>query len=227
MKLKALDLFCCGGGACIGLQQAGFEVYGIDIEKHKNYPGHFIQADIRNLPVDVMDFDFVWASPPCQAFSTMTAEHAKSNHPNFVPITREILKNHPYYAIENVPGAPVRPDVVLVGHSVGLKYINRKRIFELPDNIFIMTPPISRVEKHDWRSGKALSITTSLSASAHYYRRKALGLNGRASLEEAKDVMGIPQWHTMTRHEIGESIPPAYSRFIAERMRPYIERGKT
>ena len=73
MKRKplALDLFCGGGGACIGLQQAGFEVVGIDIKPHKNYPGHFIQADItKGLPIkNLMGFSLIWASPPCQLFS--------------------------------------------------------------------------------------------------------------------------------------------------------------
>ena len=32
--MNALDLFCGGGGACIGLQQAGFTVTGIDINPH-------------------------------------------------------------------------------------------------------------------------------------------------------------------------------------------------
>ena len=68
-KPLALDLFCGGGGACIGMQQAGFEVVGIDIKPHKNYPGHFIQADIHDLPLLIKDFDFVWSSPPCQKFS--------------------------------------------------------------------------------------------------------------------------------------------------------------
>ena len=68
-QLKALDIFCGGGGAAIGMRWAGFEVVGIDIEVHKNYPGDFIQGDIHDLPVDVMDFDFVWSSPPCQAHS--------------------------------------------------------------------------------------------------------------------------------------------------------------
>ena len=70
MKRKALDLFCGGGGAAIGLYQAGFDtVVGIDNKKHRNYPFDFIQADVTDLPVDVHDFDFVWASPPCQRFS--------------------------------------------------------------------------------------------------------------------------------------------------------------
>ena len=68
-KPLAVDLFCGGGGACIGMQNSGFEVIGIDIKPHKNYPGHFIQADVHDLPVELAIADFVWASPPCQRFS--------------------------------------------------------------------------------------------------------------------------------------------------------------
>ena len=38
-KSLALDLFCGGGGACIGMQQAGFEVVGIDIKPHTKLSG--------------------------------------------------------------------------------------------------------------------------------------------------------------------------------------------
>ena len=57
MKPLALDLFCGGGGAAAGLQAAGFEVVGLDINPTcaKYYPGHFIQADISNglLPISL------------------------------------------------------------------------------------------------------------------------------------------------------------------------------
>ena len=32
MKPRALDLFCCAGGAGMGLHRAGFDVVGVDIE---------------------------------------------------------------------------------------------------------------------------------------------------------------------------------------------------
>ena len=56
--MRALDLFCGGGGAGLGILHAGFdEIVGIDIREPSFYPGTFIQADIRELPVDPMDFD--------------------------------------------------------------------------------------------------------------------------------------------------------------------------
>ena len=131
--MKALDLFCGGGGAAIGLHQAGFtEIVGVDIKPHPNYPFDFVQADIHDLPVNVADFDFVWASPPCQLFSLGSRAWKRKganwkNHPDLIPITRETLKNHPFTCIENVPQAPIRPDLFLWGVQFGLEKLWEKK----------------------------------------------------------------------------------------------------
>ena len=214
-EMLALDLFCGGGGACIGMQNAGFEVVGVDIKPHPNYPSHFIQADVHDLPVLIDDFDFVWASPPCQRFSVARDKFAKTNPIDLIPITREILKGPHFTCIENVPFAPIRPDVVLTGQSVGLSYIWRKRHFET--SFFMMYPPVSTglSDRRYWEQGKAITVTKSMCFKSHYNARVKLGLLGRPSLEEVKNVMGIPQSQEMTYSELGESIPPAYSEFIA------------
>jgi DNA (cytosine-5)-methyltransferase 1 len=41
-KPRLLDLFCCEGGASVGYHRAGFDVYGVDLFKHKNAKGQTV-----------------------------------------------------------------------------------------------------------------------------------------------------------------------------------------
>ena len=187
--MTALDLFCGGGGAALGMISAGFKVTGVDIDpRHaKVYPGRFVCADALRPPFELSDFDFVWASPPCQAFSEMTPASGRPRHewdyPDLIGETRELLAVHRWTVIENVRRAPVRSDLVLTGPMVGLNRIARRRHFELswwpglhpqPE-----TPPRS-----DWRAGRCVTVTTSLCAMSHYYPRKRAGLPGRVPVAE-------------------------------------------
>lgn len=49
--MKALDLFCCSGGASVGLARAGFYVEGVDHEEQPEYPFRFIRQDVLELPL--------------------------------------------------------------------------------------------------------------------------------------------------------------------------------
>ena len=211
--MLALDLFCGGGGACIGMQQAGFEVVGIDNKVHKNYPGYFIQADALHPPVNLSDFDFVWVSPPCQRFSvgTKCRKDAYKKHPDLIEPVRALLKGHPYTCIENVPHAPIRPDLILNGPSVGLKWITRKRIFET--SFFIWNPLLPQVKYH--------SFTICANSRAYVNqsdkkRREKMGFPMCIPKSVAKMFMGLPCWLEMNNREIGEAVPPPYARYIAE-----------
>ena len=211
-RYRVLDLFCGGGGAALGIHRAGFDtIVGIDIKPHPNYPFDFIQADALVPPVDIMGFDFIWASPPCQAFSagSFCRKEKRKRHPNLIPATRELIKRHPFTCIENVPLAPIQPTVILTGPTVGLNKIQRKRHFET--SFFMLQPPVVNVPRGSWEAGKAVTITKSLGAQSHFYPRKAMGLPGRLRIWEAKAAMGIPDAQPMTAAEIGEAVPPAYA----------------
>ena len=213
-KPLALDLFCGGGGACIGMQRAGFEVVGIDIKPHKNYPGHFIQADVHNLPVLIDDFDFVWASPPCQRFTPGAKCSRNPNnsekYPYLVEPTRRLLAGHPFTCIENVPGSPLRLSLILNGPSVGLNWVQRKRFFELSFWMWQVELPKCK--------GIRFSICKSRSPMNPIddQMRKRLGLPMSVPKDVAKCFMGIPQEQHMTDSEIGESVAPPMAEYIAK-----------
>ena len=211
----ALDLFCGGGGAALGIQKAGFDVVGIDIKIHKNYPGDFIQADALKPPVQLSDFSLIWASPPCQRWSLGTnCRKQNKKHPDMIPAVRELLKGHPFTCIENVPQAPIRPDVLLVGEMFGLHELWRKRAFEVSFWCWQPTMP-----KFTRKQGTYKTIVGNMGCNQQFYDRKARGLPGSLSKAEAKASMGIPLDFPMTRREIVESVPPAYAEYIASQAR--------
>jgi DNA (cytosine-5)-methyltransferase 1 len=199
MKPRALDLFCGAGGATRGLQMAGFHVTGVDINPQPRYVGDvFHQADAMTFPLE--GFDFIWASPPCQRY-TMAQNAAKNahNHPDLIPATRErlLLTNVPW-VIENVVGAPLRQPMQLCGLALGLK-VKRHRLFA--SNFFVLVPPCPSHDQdyyvifgHECRN-----------------RRHGEAADRKNRIAVGREAMGI-DW--MTRGELSESIPPAYSEFI-------------
>ena len=76
-----LDLFCCAGGAAKGYDDAGFDVFGVDVIEQPNYPYPMMVADATALPSAVLDqFDAVHASPPCKPIPTLRP--AMATHTN-------------------------------------------------------------------------------------------------------------------------------------------------
>jgi DNA (cytosine-5)-methyltransferase 1 len=206
---RLLDLFCGAGGAATGYSRAGFDVVGVDITPQPNYPFRFVQADavefIENLPYFWHEwFDAVHASPPCPAYSLVSGFHGvQGNHPDLIDATRDALICYGSpFVIENVIGAPMRRDLVLCGEMFGLR-VHRHRGFEL-DGWFSMAHPHAG---HRLRGGKTNCETGEGVArwiTGHY-----------ADHEDAGRAMGI-DW--MTRDELAQAVPPAYTEWIGSQL---------
>lgn len=220
---KLLDLFCGAGGCSMGYHRAGFDVVGVDINPQPHYPFEFHQADALTFPLE--GFDVIHASPPCQAFSSMTKGRWKNrHHPNFIEAVRDRLKDsRKPYVIENVKGAPLINPFMLCGTMFGLEtsYGNqliRHRIFESPE-LFFLKPRC----RHN-----GLSAIGVYGGGQHPLRRsrlrnRDLTADGREfGIKERKQAMGI-DW--MSSKELNEAIPPAYTEFIGRQLMQYLEKA--
>lgn len=219
---KALDLFCGAGGVSKGLDDAGFEVWGVDIESQPNYvhAGRFVQANALAPPFDLSDFDFIWASPPCLAYTPAAARERKAGreYPDLIEETRNMLSRvEAHTAIENVPQAPLRRDLVLNGTMFPELRVIRKRIFELN---FFMFGPSSRQ-----RPGRVSHGGYSTVCGGGRCSGVPLSANAWHTDAAKKLAMGI-DW--MKRKELANAIPPAYAEFIGrEALRQINERKET
>lgn len=208
MKLRALDLFCGAGGVSEGLRRAGFNVVGVDIVAQPRYRGGlFVQADATNPPLDLSAFDFIWASPPCQAYSVSSAFERKKGvvYPDLIePVRRMLATVDCLTCIENVPGAPLRRDLVLDGTMFPELRVIRSRIFEL--NFLALGMSSRRRPGLVARGGYSCVVGGGRCSGAP---KEANAWHTEAAKRRA---MGI-DW--MARRELAQAIPPAYAEFIA------------
>lgn len=197
----------------MGYHRAGFDVIGVDIRPQPRYPFEFHQADALKV-LDGTDWPFPWplnyfdaihASPVCKLYSVATPAWARGNHQNQIPPARAaLIATGVPWVIENVPGAPLRPDYKLCGCISGLPELKRERWFETSWRGFGLRSPcqhapgsVITVAGHGEPSGPRMSH----GIIAH-----------KADWERA---MGI-DW--MTRDELAQAIPPAYTEYIGTRL---------
>jgi len=199
-----LDLFCGAGGAAMGYYRAGFDdIVGIDNQPQPNYPFAFIQADALQPPVDLGAFDLIHASPPCQSYSALKG--LSYGAPTLIDDIRGVLWGRES-VIENVIGAPLYDPIRLCGSSFGLG-VRRHRIFETSMFSIALLPPC-----HHAAQPEPIDVTGS---GGPFYGKRRTGGGGVSrkprNVAHAQEVMGI-NW--MTRSELSEAIPPAYTEYI-------------
>lgn len=209
-----LDLFCGAGGAAYGYQQAGFSVTGIDHEPQPNYVGDaFYLCDAFWFAERYgAEFDAVHASPPYQSYGKF--KHLARPQPKLVADVRKcLLKLQRPYIIENVVGAPLFSPLILCGTQFGLK-VFRHRLFEtsFPVPALPHAPHTERIGRNGF-----------VSVVGH----------GSSGAGTPKDHRTLAAWQTamqidwMTRQEMTQAVPPAYTEYIGRYLREYLHERQT
>lgn len=219
MRPRLLDLFAGAGGCSVGYDHAGFDVTGVDIEGHPDYPFELIEADALTVlaDVDYLDtFDAVHASPPCQHYSVATANRDK--HPDLVPPVRAALEAWGgMYVIENVPGAPLIDPVRICGSAFPELGVRRHRLFE--SNV-----TLTGTGCHHASQGQPVGVYGDHPDSRRYLRPNGTQRGTKAlSLTEGQAAMGI-SW--MTWRDLTEAIPPLFTAHIGAQLITHLAQEK-
>ena len=239
---KAIDFFCCEGGASMGYHRAGFDVYGVDLFQdysQKRYPFPSWKGDIfdvirpfifmdRGIPFTHPDGTVEWvhidefvvrvASPPCQRYSITNAAR-KHDYPDLIaPVRDWLVGSGVPYVIENVMGAPLIDPVELCGCMFDLKAVDDDGItLHLQRaRLFESNMDISAPRPHDHSEhewvGGCYGGARRDKYEAKYVRKGGYVPPNKKVVEE---YMGI-DW--MTWKGLHQSIPPAYTEHIGRQL---------
>lgn len=193
----------------MGYHRAGFDVVGVDFNPQPHYPFEFVQADCLGLdPAWLASFDAIHASPPCQHYSAAANLHGnRESHPDLVEPTRAMLveAGRPY-VIENVIGAPVRPDLVLCGTMLGLRIIKHRQ-FECSFPVFSLLPACDHSDVYDPWHGPGRGVEKHRAAQDTPW----IPMAGGASRK--RGITG----------DVFNAIPPAYTEFIGGQLLEHLE----
>ena len=117
-----IDLFAGAGGASLGLRDAGLH-HELCVEWDEDAASTLVAAGFPGVCGDVRDLkhydgvghvDMMWASPPCQAFSTAGSRHGALDERNGWPWTLEV--------IDHLRSRGVGPEWVVCENVMGMTY---------------------------------------------------------------------------------------------------------
>lgn len=209
--MRLLDLFCGGGGASAGYAEGlpDAEIFGVDIHNQPRYPYFFKKADAMTFPLN--GYDLIHASPPCHDHSPLRGSRPKDGTGwMLAAIVERLAETSSLWVVENV-GAARMPDsphrVMLCGSMFGLDVRRHRR--------FATSFPVEQPKcRHDLQTGSFPTL--------HHHSRLAgkmsnvVGVHGKiqyhGELEVRRKAMEI-DW--MSGPELAQSIPPAYTHYIA------------
>lgn len=189
----------------MGYHRAGFEVVGVDISPQPRYPFEFHQGDALEYPLG--GFDVIHASPPCQKYSAATRHLANDSPLLIEPIRCRLIARGTAYVIENVPGALLLNPITLCGLALGLN-VKRHRLFE--STVLLKAPPCPPGHPGNWYVIFGHEVRS---------RRHGHAAGRQNNLGVGRKAMGI-DW--MTRGELSEAIPPAYTEYIGHQLIDYL-----
>jgi len=206
LPMRLLDLYCGEGLAGWGYWLSGrfSEIVGVDInpEMRTRYSFDFVQGNALALDYEFLhQFDFIHASPPCQAYSKITPD--KSQHMRLIAATHLMLyASGKPYAIENVEGSgkELKPNVVMNGAYFGLPS-DRRRYFHVTGlearRLLMKVRAGTQIHIHGGSATRAQTV-------------EALGLN----------CISKQRLKNLTQDGMEQGVPPVMTRWIAETLFP-------
>lgn len=199
----------------MGYHRAGFDVVGVDSNPDVgvHYPFEFHVGDAMTWPLD--DFDVVHASPPCHGHSALNVVN-KIEYGTEWMLGATIDRLEEWggiFVVENVATARRHmPNALrLCGSELGLRttmpgygevWLARHRLFE--SNVFL------------WGAGGCnCRGKWNVGVYGHGAGGSGQRVRGPGTAQASREVMGI-DW--MSRDELDEAIPPAYTEFIGAQL---------
>lgn len=248
---KLLDLFCCEGGASVGYDRAGFDVYGVDLFEdytQKRYPFPSLKSDAldalgavtadgwlvfeREFEGNVFEqiisghqFEVIVASPPCQRYSITNASR-KHDYPDLIGPVRELLRETGKpYVIENVEGAPLEAPVMLCGRMFGLSATDDDGTHLVLDRHRLFESNVPLVPPAHPKHGDEQVAGVYGGARRDKWEAKHVRGGGYVPPNKAvaQELLGI-DW--MTWKGMHQSIPPAYTEYIGAQLLEVVSRDR-